>query len=192
MSDTDSVVLPYPLPDLLVGNELGQMKLVHTIKKGVFIRKKFYYILDSEGKEIIKASGLDTSKLNYDSFKNLLAGASIEIERTSFNVEWKTLNVNVVNSKQIVKGLTENIKTLDNVKDVNYKLISFPINYNIMVHPLYPVVTEIKIKEKNKNNAIDKHESDLIIMFSKLEIILFIVSLWFLFIFILTYIYFFK
>jgi hypothetical protein len=31
MSDTDSVVLPKPLPDYLVGNEIGQMKLVHEI-----------------------------------------------------------------------------------------------------------------------------------------------------------------
>jgi len=46
MSDTDSAVLPHPLPEHLVGNNLGQMKLVNKIKKGVFIKKKFYYIQD--------------------------------------------------------------------------------------------------------------------------------------------------
>lgn len=40
MSDTDSAVLPHPLPDHLVGSGLGQMKLVHKIKKGIFIKKK--------------------------------------------------------------------------------------------------------------------------------------------------------
>jgi hypothetical protein len=50
MSDTDSAVLPYPLPDHLVGNGLGQMKLVNVIKKGIFIKKKTYYILTSENK----------------------------------------------------------------------------------------------------------------------------------------------
>lgn len=33
MSDTDSAVLPYPLPDKLVSNDLGKMKLVNEIKK---------------------------------------------------------------------------------------------------------------------------------------------------------------
>jgi len=65
MSDTDSVVLPYPLPGHLVGNELGQMKLEHEIKIGIFIRKKFYYILTPDGKEIIKSSGIVSSKLNH-------------------------------------------------------------------------------------------------------------------------------
>ena len=40
MSDTDSAVLPYPLPNNLVGKELGQMKLVSNIKHGIFIKKK--------------------------------------------------------------------------------------------------------------------------------------------------------
>jgi len=82
MSYTDSVVLPYPLPDHLVGRELGQMKLEHEIKEGIFIRKKFYYLLTPEGKEIIKASGIDSNKLDYYSFVKLLEGKSLQIERT--------------------------------------------------------------------------------------------------------------
>jgi hypothetical protein len=57
MSDTDSIVLPYPLPNHLIGNELGQMKLEHIIKQGIFIRKKFY-----ESKKIIQR------KFNKDKF----------------------------------------------------------------------------------------------------------------------------
>jgi DNA polymerase type B, organellar and viral len=87
MSDTDSVVLTYPLPNHLVGNGLGQMKLEQEVFKGIFLRKKFYCIINSNNQEIIKASGLDSSKLSYDSFKRLLNGESIEIERMSFNVE---------------------------------------------------------------------------------------------------------
>ena len=41
MSDTDSSILPYPLPQHLIGVELGQMKLISTIKKGIFIRKNY-------------------------------------------------------------------------------------------------------------------------------------------------------
>lgn len=40
MSDTDSVILPYPLSKDLVGKELGQLKLEYNIKKAIFIRKK--------------------------------------------------------------------------------------------------------------------------------------------------------
>jgi hypothetical protein len=87
MSDTDSAVLPKPLPKHLVGTGLGQMKLENKINKGIFIRKKLYCILDSNDKVIIKSSGMDSSYLNYNLFKNLLKGQSIEIERTNFNVE---------------------------------------------------------------------------------------------------------
>jgi hypothetical protein len=87
MSDTDSAVLPYPLPDHLIGNGLGQMKLVNKINKGIFIRKKLYCILDFNNYETIKASGIDSSHLNYDLFLKLLNGESLTIERTNFNVE---------------------------------------------------------------------------------------------------------
>ena len=59
MSDTDSAVLIKPLPDYLVGNNIGQMKLEQGIKQGIFIRKKLYCILNNNNQEIIKASGLD-------------------------------------------------------------------------------------------------------------------------------------
>lgn len=48
MSDTDSAVLPYPLPNHQVGVELGQMKLEHEITEGIFIIKKFYSIKNSK------------------------------------------------------------------------------------------------------------------------------------------------
>jgi hypothetical protein len=87
MSDTDSAVLTKPLPDHLVGKELGQMKLVNEIKEGIFIRKKLYCILNSNNQEVIKSSGVDSSRLNYDSFKILLKGESLTLERINFRVE---------------------------------------------------------------------------------------------------------
>jgi len=87
MSDTDSVVLTKPLPDYLVGKKLGQMKLEQELVKGIFIKKKLYYLLNSNNQEIIKSSGIDSSKLNYNSFIKLLNGENLEIEGTNFNVE---------------------------------------------------------------------------------------------------------
>jgi hypothetical protein len=87
MSDTDSVVLPKPLPSHLVGKKLGQMKLEQEVSKGIFLRKKLYCIINSKGQEIIRSSGIDASKLNYNSFIKLLNGETLEIERTNFNVD---------------------------------------------------------------------------------------------------------
>ena len=39
-SDTDSSVTDRPLPEFMVGNKLGQLKLEHTIKKAVFLGPK--------------------------------------------------------------------------------------------------------------------------------------------------------
>ena len=128
MSDTDSAVLPCPLPDHLVGKELGQMKLECIIKKGIFIKKKFYYILTSDNQEIIKSSGIDSSKLDYNSFVRLLKGETITIDRTTFNLDWKELSINVVSSKIKIQGLQGGIKTIDNLNEI--KSISSPIEIN--------------------------------------------------------------
>jgi len=186
MSDTDSAILTKPLPDHLVGKNLGQMKLVHEIKKGIFIKKKLYCIIDTNNQEIIKSSGIDSSKLNYKSFLKLLNGESIEIERTKFNVEWKNLNLNVVESKITIKGLVGKVKTMLNTTDVNFKAISFPKKYNLIIHPEYLYTAESVQNNKNKENnikistpsvSITSDESDLYLIFSKLEIKIFLIVL---------------
>lgn len=198
MSDTDSAVLSYPLPDHLVGDGLGQMKLVHEIKQGIFIKKKLYCILTKDNKTIIKASGLDSSKLNYNSFEQLLKGESIEIINTNFNVDWKTLNVNVEESKRIVKGLYGKIKTIYNTPDVNFKFISFSVKYNLIIHPLYPMIADqkkdliLELVDPQETISFSNNDSDVYLLFSKFEIILFIISLFILLIVIITYTFYYK
>jgi len=87
MSDTDSAVLPYPLPDHLVGDNLGKMRLIYKVNSGIFIKKKLYCILDENNNLIVKSSGIDPSKLNYKLFEQLLLGNSVEVTGTSFNVD---------------------------------------------------------------------------------------------------------
>jgi len=65
MSDTDSVVLPKKLNEQFVGKEIGQMKLEHIIKHGIFIRKKLYAIITDQNKEVIKASGAKSKFLSF-------------------------------------------------------------------------------------------------------------------------------
>jgi hypothetical protein len=87
MSDTDSAILPNPLPNNLIGEEIGQMKLEHEIAEGIFIRKNLYCIKTSTNQIIIKSSGVDSSRLNYSLFVKLLNGETLTIERTNFNVD---------------------------------------------------------------------------------------------------------
>lgn len=54
-SDTDSLVLNGPLPDGLVDKSvLGKLKLEHTLKEGLFIMPKVYYLETLEGEVISK------------------------------------------------------------------------------------------------------------------------------------------
>jgi DNA polymerase type B, organellar and viral len=48
-SDTDSAVTDKPLPKHMIGSELGQMKLEHTISKAVFLAPKVYALVDTDG-----------------------------------------------------------------------------------------------------------------------------------------------
>ena len=65
-SDTDSGVTDKPLPDNMIGNQLGQLKLEHTITKAVFLAPKVYGLIEVNGNELIKAKGLTK-----DTIKNL-------------------------------------------------------------------------------------------------------------------------
>lgn len=190
MSDTDSAVLPYPLPNHLVGKEIGQMKLVHEIKKGIFIKKKLYCLINTNNQVIIKSSGVESKNLTYESFLRLLKGETIVIKGTNFNVEWKGLNINVVETSTKINGLSEKLKTIYNTTDVNFKFISFPIKYNLIIHPMFPFLEYLEPVIKLAK-PIEK-ESDFFLIFSKLEIILFIISIILFIIFIIIYIYLFK
>ena len=57
-TDTDSIVTNKALPDKLVGNKLGQLKLEYKIADAVFLAPKVYGFKTSEGQEVIKVKGL--------------------------------------------------------------------------------------------------------------------------------------
>jgi hypothetical protein len=109
-SDTDSVILEKRLDNYLIGKELGQMKLEHHIKRGIIIRNKLYALetYDNDIYEngiVIKSSGVDSRKLKYSDFEELLKGNSIEIKSKAFMVGWKDLRLNISERKIKLKGL---------------------------------------------------------------------------------------
>jgi DNA polymerase type B, organellar and viral len=67
-TDTDSIVLKSKLPGKYLGKEIGQMKIEHIIKKGIFAGKKLYCIINNKQNLIIKASGIDGNKLSFKDF----------------------------------------------------------------------------------------------------------------------------
>ena len=74
-SDTDSAVIDAPLPEDLVGSELGQLKLEHTIERAVFLAPKVYGFVDVNEKEVIKIKGITegiTSELHINDLESLL------------------------------------------------------------------------------------------------------------------------
>ena len=57
-SDTDSIVTDKELPQHLVGVELGQLKLEHVVRKGVFLAPKAYILEAVNGEVVIRVKGV--------------------------------------------------------------------------------------------------------------------------------------
>lgn len=77
-TDTDSIVTDIKLEDKYVGNEIGKLKLEHTIKEGYFISNKTYCFKTLGGKTIIRTKGLDSKSLCYEDFVKLYNGTEVE------------------------------------------------------------------------------------------------------------------
>jgi hypothetical protein len=78
-SDTDSIVIDSPLPNEMVGNNLGQVKLEHIINKAIFLAlakgTKVYALEDEDGTITIKIKGVKkevTEEIGLDMFEYLL------------------------------------------------------------------------------------------------------------------------
>lgn len=95
-TDTDSVVTnlgPEAMEKVfgvIIGNEIGQLKLEYEIEKAVFLAPKAYYLELENGDKIIKVKGLNQNnltqenkdKLNLNNFVNLLKkDAAIDLEQ---------------------------------------------------------------------------------------------------------------
>nr|YP_009640151.1 DNA polymerase type B [Synchytrium endobioticum]QCQ68450.1 DNA polymerase type B [Synchytrium endobioticum]QCQ68469.1 DNA polymerase type B [Synchytrium endobioticum]QCQ68488.1 DNA polymerase type B [Synchytrium endobioticum]QCQ68507.1 DNA polymerase type B [Synchytrium endobioticum]QCQ68526.1 DNA polymerase type B [Synchytrium endobioticum] len=121
-SDTDSIVVDIPLAEQHVGNDLGQFKLEHVIKEGIFIAPKLYYIETVDGQIIIKSKGLNANEMNRADFIQLLNDQPLIKSDIRFfkkfayqKAIWKELQVKVqgtLNNRQFVlDNLTNKIGT---------------------------------------------------------------------------------
>ena len=105
-SNTDSLILSKPLPNELIGTELGQWKLEHHFKEGVFVRPKLYCYVDVNNNELIrKASGVVAGYLKYQDYLNLAKGKNVSTNKEIFKVNWKELKIDIVNVETKLKGI---------------------------------------------------------------------------------------
>jgi len=85
--DTDSIVTPDAIS---VSKEMGELKLEHRIKEGIFIRPKMYGFLTEEGESHIRIKGNSASfDWDYDRFKRFISNPTVQTDRFS---TFKTAN----------------------------------------------------------------------------------------------------
>ena len=95
-TDTDSVVLQNPLPDEVVGLDIGMMKLEHKVDEGIFIRKKFYGIKTDKGRTIIKCSGANNQLLNWNDVVEASKGNIVSVPSFQMKTDWSNMTLKVV------------------------------------------------------------------------------------------------
>jgi DNA polymerase elongation subunit (family B) len=71
-SDTDSLVVNGPLPpEVCDSAELGQLKLEHTFKEGIFAAPKIYYLELEDGSAVTKCKGY-SGKLSKEQYLEVM------------------------------------------------------------------------------------------------------------------------
>ncbi len=121
-SDTDSVVLKKPLTEG-VSENIGDLKLEYTIKKGYFLKPKVYGFITDKGEEIIKTAGYAKDLITFKDiedyyhkntskhFKTLkffksLTGLDLVFDVGDISIPKHYINMKSLNDKQPYTSLT--------------------------------------------------------------------------------------
>jgi hypothetical protein len=94
-SDTDSLVVNGPLPpEVCDSAKLGQLKLEHTFREGIFAAPKIYYLELDDGTTVTKCKGYGpvrrtyaatgSGKLSKAQYLDLLEGNSLDLTVTKW------------------------------------------------------------------------------------------------------------
>jgi dsRNA-specific ribonuclease len=94
-SDTDSIVTNKPLPDNLVGKEIGKLKLEHEFYRGLFIAPKLYYIESIKKGVIIKSKGIKT-ELTKEQFEALYNMENLKFQEQRWIQDYKVGTIKVI------------------------------------------------------------------------------------------------
>jgi len=160
-TDTDSIVTDIKLDNKLVGNDIGQFKLVHEINEAYFISNKSYALKTTNNKTIIKCKGFASDSLSFEDFEKVYNGNVIERTRRESR---KDYNKGVIIYDNEIKfspfSYTKRVKILN--KDKLW-IDTLPINIqNNTYHTLYPNINNKSNNINIKSNKIKR----LFIIFS--------------------------
>ena len=129
-SDTDSIVVDKQLPSFMVGSDLGQYKLEHTVERAVFLAPKVYGLLTTDGTEIIKMKGVSNEVLKDIHIQNLenllIEDSSLELNQEKWIKIYQSGDITIKDVAYSLK-ITSNKRSgvyLDNVfsntEPINY------------------------------------------------------------------------
>lgn len=104
-SDTDSFFMDIPLPDSMVGDELGKFKLEYDIQEAVFLAPKVYALRLEDGTEVIKVKGSKNKNISFDQFKFLLnKGESLEIRQDKWFKSLDQASINILDTAYTLRA----------------------------------------------------------------------------------------
>jgi hypothetical protein len=103
-TDTDSGHFEHPLPDEMVGPEIGKMKLEHRFTNAYYIAPKLYGFIKEDGEPKVVAKGVGP-ELNYSDIVALYeAGAPIKVKKDIWIKDLSEYKIKVVSREIEIKG----------------------------------------------------------------------------------------
>lgn len=140
-SDTDSMITDKPLPNYLLGKDLGLLKDELNgciIEEGYFlgIKQYGYYYFDSKGDRIEKSvfAGIIRDSVSFKEIKDIFNGETVTKDiLVRFYKSFKTLNIKINPTKVSIKFNSN--KKLVNNKSVPIKVIN--LKHNLDNRPLF-------------------------------------------------------
>ena len=121
--DTDSIITTNKLPDEMISNEIGCMKLEGEFSRGIFIKPKFYMLENNDSVEV-KIKGIN--KADIDDFFNGIKGGVIKKLKFSRLRESIIRNIDCNSVIKIEKNLSlnDNKRVWMNEFNINNNIIS--------------------------------------------------------------------
>ena len=89
-SDTDSFVFKNKLDAIYLGPDLGQLKLVHVVTKGIFAAEKCYK-LETPTTTVMKFKGVPKSAIKEEFYESLYHGEAVEVDVFRFFTSIKSV-----------------------------------------------------------------------------------------------------
>lgn len=100
-SDTDSIVTNINLHNLVNNLDIGELKLEHKVKKGIFISNKTYCLINEKDEFINRAKGVKTSTLNISDYEKLLKNEVVLAKKSVSKRDWSKGHVIIYDKEDV-------------------------------------------------------------------------------------------